>query len=165
MPRLANDERNRAVQLLLGGNTQNAVARVLNVHKSTVSLLYARLRTTGTTADLPRTGRPKVTTPRQDRFMRLQHLRNRFRTAQKIANETPGTHHPRISHDTVLRRLRSYGIKPQRVAVGLPLNRRRRDIRLQWLRQHRPNVFPMQRWRRVLFSDESRFTFYRSDGR
>ena len=52
-----------------------------------------------------------------------------------------------------------------RVAVGMPLNRHRRDVRLQWLQRHRPNVFPMQRWRRVLFSDESRFTLYRSDGR
>ena len=112
MPRLTNVERNRAVQLLLGGNSQNAVARTLNVHKSTISRLYIRLRVTGTTADRPRTGRPKVTTPRQDRFIRLQHLRNRFRTAQKTASETPGTHNPRISRDTVLRRL-------VRLALGL----------------------------------------------
>ncbi|XP_062578436.1 uncharacterized protein LOC134240359 [Saccostrea cucullata] len=147
----------------MAGNTQRDVAKILNVHKSTISRLYKRLKQTGTTADRPRTGRSEVTTPRQDRFIRLQHLRNRFKTAQKTANETPGTHNPRISRDIVLRRLHSYGIRPCRVAVGMPLNRR--DVRLQWLHRHLPTAFSMQKWRRVLFTDESKFTLYRSDGR
>ena len=34
-----------------------------------------------------------------------------------------------------------------------------------WLAAHSPQNFPMRQWRWVLFTDESRFTLYRSDGR
>ena len=34
-----------------------------------------------------------------------------------------------------------------------------------WLTAHAPRLFPMRQWRRVLFTDESRFTLYRADGR
>jgi hypothetical protein len=38
----------------------------------------------GNTNDRPRSGRPRVTTARQDRLMRLTHLRNRTRTAVEL---------------------------------------------------------------------------------
>ena len=36
---------------------------------------------------------------------------------------------------------------------------------MAWLTVHVPRLFPMRQWRRVLFTDESRFTLYRADGR
>ena len=39
---------------------------------------------------------------------------------------------------------------------------RTEDVRL---RRHSLRQFPMHRWRQVLFSDESRFSLYRADGR
>ena len=36
---------------------------------------------------------------------------------------------------------------------------------MAWLTAHAPRLFPMRQWRRVLFTDESRFTLYRADGR
>ena len=36
---------------------------------------------------------------------------------------------------------------------------------MPWLTAHRPHVFPVGSWRQVLFSDESRYLLYRSDGR
>ena len=36
---------------------------------------------------------------------------------------------------------------------------------MAWLTAHAPRLFPMWQWRRVLFTDESRFTLYRADGR
>ncbi len=65
----------------------------------------------------------------------------------------------------MLNRLREAGLKPYRPYIGLPLTRRRSHVRLEWLRQHRPNAFPLRRWRRILFTDESRFLLYRSDRR
>ena len=37
--------------------------------------------------------------------------------------------------------------------------------RMQWLRVHAPNQFRLADWRRVMFSDESRFSLQRSDRR
>ena len=74
-----------------------------------------------------------MTSRRQDRTIRLAHLRNRHLTATETALNTVGTHNLQISPKTVGSRL--------------------------------PRLFPMRQWRRVLFTDESRFTLYRADGR
>ena len=110
------------------------------------------------------TTRPRVTTRRQDRYMCLSHLRNRFRTAVETAQVTPGTHNNRISADTVRNR-REFGLRPRRPYVGMPLTPRRHQVRMAGLKQHRPNLFPLRQWRNVMFSDESRYLLYRADGR
>lgn len=164
MPRLRERERGQAIALLLQGLSQSEVARRLGVAQSTVFRLKQRLQTTGSVADRPRSGRPRETTLRQDRAIRLAHLRNRFLTAAETASTTPGRHNNRIHPGTVRNRLRAAGIRARRPYVGPPLTQRRRQVRLNWLRQHRPNLFPLQRWRRVLFTDESRFKLFRADG-
>ena len=68
MARLRQNQRQAAVQMLLGGQNQSAVARHFGVHKTTVSRLYSCLMLTGTTNDRPRSGCPRVMTPRQDHF-------------------------------------------------------------------------------------------------
>ena len=49
--------------------------------------------------------------------------------------------------------------------LDLPLSQARSLRRMAWLTAHAPRLFPMRQWRRVLFTDESRFTLYRADGR
>ena len=92
MVRLTQDQRNAAVQMLLCGMSQAVIARNFLVSKSTITCLYQRLRQTGMTNDRPRSGRPRVTTRRQDRYMCLSHLRNLFHTAVETAQVTPGMH-------------------------------------------------------------------------
>jgi len=48
---------------------------------------------------------------RQDRTIRLMHLRNRLKTATRTASEIPGRNRPVVSRDTVLLRLRGFGIR------------------------------------------------------
>ena len=128
-------------------------------------MLVRRLRETGHLADWPRSGRPRVKSRRQDRTIRLAHLRNRHLTATETALNTGGTHNRQISPKTVGSRLREIGLRGRRPYVGLPLTQARRLRRMAWLTAHAPRLFPMRQWRRVLFTDESRFTLYRADGR
>ena len=165
MPRLREIDRGRAIDLLMQGFSQSQVARQLGVAQSTVSRLRQRLRATGRLADRPRSGRPRETTRRQDRAIRLAHLRDRFRTAVETAANTPGRHNNRIHPKTVRNRLKEVGLYARRPYVGPQLTHRRRQIRMNWLRRHSLRQFPMHRWRQVLFSDESRFSLYRADGR
>ena len=58
--------------------------------------------------------RERVTTPDQDRYIRLQHLRDRFRRASRTARETPGRNDSRISSPTVRRRLREVNLHARR---------------------------------------------------
>ena len=101
MPRLSAVQREQAIGMLMGGISQPAVARHFNVAKSTVLRLVRRLEETGSTRDRPRPFQPRVTTPNQDRRIRLIHLRDRFQSAVQTAAIIPGRHNPRISAKTV----------------------------------------------------------------
>ena len=165
MVRLSQLHRGRAIALILQGRSQRDVAQQFGVHESTISRLVQRLRATGRLTDRPRSGRPRVTTQRQDRRIRLVHLRNRLRTATETAREVIGIHGRRVCPTTVRNRLREFDLRPRRPYVGPNLSPRRRQRRMQWLRAHAPNRFRLADWRRVMFSDESRFSLQRSDRR
>ena len=92
MVRLTDVQRGRSVALLMQGQRQQQVANHFGVNVSTIERLVRRLRETGHLADRPRSGRPRVTSRRQDRTIRLAHLRNRHLTATETALNTVGTH-------------------------------------------------------------------------
>ena len=69
-----------------------------------------------------RSGRSRVTSVRQDRFIRLTHLRSRFQSAAATAGQTRGLNNRWISVDTVRRRLRNAGLRARRSYCGTRLN-------------------------------------------
>lgn len=162
MPPLNAAARQNAIGRLQGGQSQSGVARALNVSQSTISRLWDRFQRTGSSAPAVRSGRPRVTTPAQDRYIRLRHLRNRFLSASSTARALPGNH--RISDQTVRNRLHESGLRAYRPLQGNVLTRRHRVARLQWATQHlRWSV--RNNWRHVVFSDESHFLLQPHDGR
>ena len=106
MPRLDEEQRWAAVTMLMNGSSQFDVTRHFRVHKSTISRLYNRLRTTGTTNDRPRPDRPHVTTRRDDAFIRLTHLRHRFKTPEETVRNLRGPNNDRLCARTVSNMLR-----------------------------------------------------------
>ena len=122
-----------------------------------------RLRQTGSTKDRPRSGRPRETSQRQDRWIRLLHLRNRTITAEITTRRTPGCHNNRISGQTVRRRLKASELHPRRIQKCPLFKQRHRAARLEWARARRR--WRVYTWQHILFSDESRFALYFSDGR
>ena len=130
MVRLTDVQRGRAVALLMQGQRQQQVANDFGVNVSTIERLVRPLRETGHLADWLRSGRPRVTSRRQDRTIRLAHLRNRHLTATETALNTVGTHNRQISPKTVGSRLREIGLRARRPYVGLPLTQARRMRRM-----------------------------------
>ena len=63
MPRVPAHLRERALEMLQGGMSTADVARAINCNVRTGRRLRQRYRETGWTADRPRSGRPRVTTP------------------------------------------------------------------------------------------------------
>ena len=84
MPRLSNIQREPAIGML---NTVTDVARVMGCSRRTINDLRTRLQQTGTSADRPCSGRPRVTTHAEDQQIVLRHLRNLFLTATSTRNE------------------------------------------------------------------------------
>ena len=61
--------------------------------------------------------------------------------------------------------MREFGLRARQPYIGFPLTRARRALRMVWLAARGPRQFPMRKWRQVFFTDESRFTLFRPDGR
>ena len=131
MPPLHAAARENAIGRLQAGQRQADVAHALNVSQSTISRLWNRFRQSGSTADAPRSGQPQVTTPAQDRFIRL---RNRFLSAQSTVQALPGNR--RISRQTVRNRIHGAGLRAYRPYQGNVLTRRHRQARMLWANQH-----------------------------
>ena len=71
--------------LLEYGRTQEQVARRFNVSRSAIRRLVRHVIVTGPFADRPRSGRPRVTSVRQDNFICQRHLRNSFVMAESTS--------------------------------------------------------------------------------
>ncbi|GFX16792.1 transposable element Tc1 transposase [Trichonephila clavipes] len=101
-------------------------------------------------------GRPRGTTPADDRYIVLQARRNRCRTAGEIARHTTQATGRPISRFTVARRLHGGGLFAQRPVRCVPLTPAHRRRHSLWCRKHRN--WRDNEWGRVLFTDESRFS-------
>ena len=132
----------RSLDMLQGGMRTPDVARAINCNVRTVRRLRQHYRETGQTADCPRSGRPRVTTPAQDRYIRTSYLRDRYRMATTTTRVTPGTHNPSISAQTVRNRLREAGLRACRPVVRQVLTRHHRQQCCLWAQTHR-------RWTRL----------------
>ena len=90
MPRLDENQRLRAIGMLHAGLGKNVDAIHFGCHRNTILSLWRRFRQSGSTRDCRRSGRPRVTSRRQDIHIRLVHLRNRFQTSSLTARSIPG---------------------------------------------------------------------------
>ncbi|GFU89175.1 transposable element Tcb2 transposase [Trichonephila clavipes] len=123
--------RGRIIGKLEEGRSVTSVAAEFGIAHSIVSRLWRQFQTTGTAIRGFSSGRPRGTTPADDRYIVLQARRNR-------------------------RRLHGRGLfarRPVRCVPLTPAHRRRRSL---WCREHRN--WKDNEWGRVLFTDESRFS-------
>ena len=136
MPRVPAHLRERALVMLQGGMRTADVARAINCNVRSVRCLRQRCRETERTARCPRSGRPRVTTHAQDRYIRTSHLQDRYRMATTTARFTLGTHNPSISAQTVRNRLREAGMRACRPVVRQVLTRHHRQQSRLWAQTH-----------------------------
>ncbi|GFW30576.1 transposable element Tcb2 transposase [Trichonephila clavipes] len=116
-----------------------------------------------TQARRPVPGRPRATTPAEDRFLALSARRRRTTTVPQLVADHFQASGRRISATTVRNRLHNAGLYARRPVVCVPLNERQRRNRLCWAREH--VSWTQQQWASVLFTDESRFTMESDSGR
>ena len=89
MPRLSLRYRDRALGQFEAGRHADDFAADFGCQESTIYLLWERHRVTDI-SDCRRSGRPRVTSVRQDRFIHMTHLRNRFQLAAATSRQTRG---------------------------------------------------------------------------
>ena len=139
------------------------VARAFGVHVSTIYRLTDRFLQNNNVVDRPRSGRPRVTSQRQDRNIVRTRMRDRFLPATTTARKTVGTHNRPVSDTTVRRRLIAVHLDCRRPYIGQRLTQRHRIARHNWAVLHRQ--WRNRQWQNIVFSDESRYCVDRADGR
>ena len=157
------DERSRAVGMLETGKTQRDVAERFRVSQSVISRLWNRYLQAGNCQRKPKSGRPRCTTGREDRYLVNVAKRNRFQSAVKLTTEFRRVTGRQISSQTIRNRLHEGNLKARRPAVRPVLKWEHRRNCLQWATEHQN--WDQRQWRSVLFSDESRFCVDFHDGR
>ncbi|GFX85670.1 HTH_Tnp_Tc3_2 domain-containing protein [Trichonephila clavipes] len=145
------------------GLSQADAARRLNVSRSVVQRLWDQYQSEDSVSRRPVPGRPRATTPAEDRFLALSARRRRTTTVPQLVADHFQASGRKISTTTVRTRLHNAGLYARRLVVCVPLNERQRRNRLCWAREH--VSWTQQQWASVLFTDESRFTMESDPGR
>nr|CAH7720054.1 unnamed protein product [Callosobruchus chinensis] len=103
----------------------------------------------------PRTGRPTVSTRREDSYIAQIARRERSVTVPVLRSQYQRTFNRVTSTATIRRNVLASGLRCRRPLRVPLLTARHRTARLQWARAHHDWLLPQ--WRNVLFSDEFRF--------
>ena len=120
-PGMTFEQRESAIGMLTAGMSARHVARHFQRHESTISRLPNRFQQTGNVADRPRSGRPRKTTPRENRFLMTSSRRNRIRSSRKLGRLLRNATGTRVCDRTVRNRLHAARLKACRTYVGIPL--------------------------------------------
>ena len=161
--RLSHGDRVKVAILREEGYCMEAIASRVKCSHSAVSKTLKRLKESGSVDDRPLSGRPRLSSARDDRELVRFSLRKRRLTSTQLKREWNETSLVSCSSRTVRRRLDDAGLYG-RVARKKPLlTDRHKTIRLNWAKEH--NDWSVDDWYRVIWSDESKFNLFGSDGR
>lgn len=139
-------------------NSQQKIKGKHNISLHGVQYTLKRLSETGTNMDRKRSGRPKITTSADDRQLIISSKRDRKKTAPELTAEFNSTQEHPVSVSTVKSRLSSAGLRGC-VAVKKPLLRKvNKQKRLAWAKRYKN--WTVEDWKKVLWTDESKFELF-----
>lgn len=153
----------RIIALVAEGKSKRYASRAAGICEATGRRAIQRYEETGQCHRSVGSGRPRCTTNFDDRFIQIQTLRNRNQTAVKTNHLLREIRGIDVSDHTVRRRLQEINLRSRRPATGPKLLVRHRAARRNFCRMY--GGWNEQQWSQVLFTDESRFCLFSSDGR
>lgn len=156
---LSEFTKGRIVGLLEANISIRDVAKKIGCSTRTVQKWWNKFRTDGNVDRKKGSGRPSLSSSRQDRNLVLLCKRNRFLPTRKLIL---GRNFP-FSLRTAHRRLLCAGLHARRPLKRTPLTVRHRMNRKDWCKDR--IALTADYWHKILWSDESRFSLEFADGR
>ncbi|GFT45924.1 transposable element Tcb1 transposase [Trichonephila clavipes] len=144
--------RGRIIGRLECGRSQLEVSEKLGIALSVISRLWQRFQDDGNVSRCYSTGRPRVTTLNEDRYLAATAKRNRRSTASDLSRQLSSATGTTVSRQTVCRRLGHICLYARRPVRCVPLTATHCRLRLTWNREHA--LWTPQQWSCVMFSDE-----------
>lgn len=144
------------------GMTQVELANQFDIPRTTVSGVLNRIRRNGDVLTKKSPGRPRITSRLVDRnILRLSRSNPRL-TAVDITRTLAGEGGPNASIRTVRRRLQAAGLHGRRPVKKPLLSLKNRKARVKFAKEH--IGWTREQWNNVIWSDESKFLLFGSDG-
>lgn len=135
----------------------SAVGRLFQISPEGVKQIIIKSREAATLADKPRSGRPRVTSIRDDRLMVQLCKRNPRLVVREIKEQLEETGRT-ASQTTIRRRLHDAKLTGH-VARRKPLlTKVHKKRRLEFAKKYQNQ--PLEFWKKVIFSDESKFEIF-----
>ena len=153
MGKVSMHNRSKIITLYQEGYSERQIAVKAKASKTAVHSILKKIQETGSVEDKKRTGRPRKIKEADVRYLKLQSLRDRFKTSTQLAVDLQRTTGTNISPSCVRKLLIKEDL-PGRVAARKPLFRRGNiKKRLEYAKEHKD--WSLEMWNRVLFTDES----------
>ncbi|XGW29485.1 hypothetical protein V3C99_008926 [Haemonchus contortus] len=144
------------------GLTSRQVSEIQGVSVRCFQATWRKYKDTGFVEVKKHPGAARMTPRLVDRnIVRLARNDPRL-TAAEILRELSTPEGPNPSLSTVQRRLREAGLFGRRPAKKPLISAKNRKARLDWAHAHKN--WTVQQWRKVIWSDESKFLLYGTDG-
>lgn len=153
------DIKERIVSAYKSGIKQCEISRRLSVTKSVVSKTIANFKRRGMVFNRKSPGRPRKTSRRDDKRIKRLAMVDPFKPATKIKAELDVIH---VSTRTIQRRLTEANFSVCRPAKKPLLSKKNIEARMLFARRH--EHWTVRDWKKVLFSDESKYSIFGSDG-
>ncbi|GBL75977.1 hypothetical protein AVEN_234296-1 [Araneus ventricosus] len=145
----------RSVGMLQTAARQSTVARELNVHRSVIHRLWNKYQKDQNASRRLGSGRRRITTMADDRYLLQCSRRRKTLTARQLASQLSAAAGRPISRQIVSCRLHGGKLFARRPAVCVPLSPAHVTALLHWAREH--CSWTPEQWGHVIFTDESRF--------
>ncbi|CAI9622615.1 unnamed protein product [Staurois parvus] len=139
------------------------ISVLLNIPWSTVGGIITKWKQLGTTATQPQSGRPRKMTERGQRMLKRTVCRSNQLSAESIAKDLQTLCGLQISTTRVRRELHGMGFHGQAAASKPYTTKCNAKCQIQWYKAH--HHWTLEQWKHVLWSDQSRFSVWQSDGR
>ena len=161
---LTSDLRSQIIGLYRGMHTFGQMSKILEIPRSTVQSVVGKWRSTGSTLNLMRSGRPRKLSLRDVRNLRKTIQRNRWGSLKKITEEFNNPLRAnRVSSRTITLRMRELGFKSRKPVKKPLISESNKKKRLVFLSNHK--YWGLSEWFNVIWSDESRYKLFNHDGR
>lgn len=157
---VSEDVKKQIFGMIAKNYKQAEIARILDLSKSAVSQIIKRINAENSFIPRKPTGRPRITTNKDDKFISKKAIVNPRLTAVDIFKDLSQNSAIKCSVSTVKRRLREQGLFGRHGVKKPLISKKNKIARIQWARDHQS--WSLTDWSKVIYSDECKFDLFGS---
>jgi len=156
-------ERGKIIGFYEAGDSERTISKKTGYGKTTIHNIKEKYCKIGAVSVASRSGHPKKLTERDKRHLKAIITKNRREPIEKIIEIFTESTGKKVCRRTMQETLYEMGYNSCTALRKPSVSEKNRKIRLNWARERR--LWTIDNWKKVVWSDESRFTMFQNDGK